>query len=105
MSEVTGRYTLIKPISRKTRVAGSDEVKEELITEIVVRPMTPGDLLVTDKVDGPAAKSLALMAHLTGLTLNEVKTMPSMADFAAISKIVEGFSEPGHPTGETPSAS
>lgn len=102
MSEVTGRYTLKRPLT--VTLKGPDGEREEQIAEVTIRPLDcADDLRCMDGHEGEVAKSIALVAHLSGLTVRQVGKLHP-ADFAALAEKAEGFTPPGLPIGETSSA-
>ena len=100
MSEVTGRHTLVHPLS--VTFKGPDGEREETITEVIVRRPKGKDLRVADQYPGEVAQSLALMARLTGLDPKQVDELDA-EDIAAIGAIIESFTPPGLRTGKTSS--
>lgn len=89
MSETTGRYTLKRPIERKTRNAEGEKVEQ--ICEIVCRPVEKArDLLVMDRYDGQVAKSMGLIAHLTELSYAEVGELHP-DDYDALTDMAQRF--------------
>lgn len=80
-----------------TGIAGD---REEKMDSVTIRKPKAKDLRAIDAVTGDVAKSIALMARLTGLTVATVDEM-DVTDFQAIGDIIEGFTQPGRPTGET----
>ena len=97
-------YQLQEPVTRTFRDPSSGSTREETVTEITLRRPVAGDLRTLDQVSGDAAKGLALLARLSGLEMAVIDKI-DIADFTELSKVIEGFTGPGQPTGETPSAS
>lgn len=88
MSEPTP-YSLATPIVSRFKGAGGEE-REETISEIKIRPMNVGDMRIIGKVSNQMEQTLLLMQRLINLDARTIDKM-EMADFAAISEIVEGF--------------
>ena len=87
MSDTT-TYTLKHPITRTKKV--DSEMIEEVITEVPVRKLRPKDLRCTDAHQGEVAKSIAVIAHMTGLTISEVDNM-DLEDFNALGPLSQGI--------------
>lgn len=96
MAEVV--YKLQYPIAA-TYGSGA-EARDETIFEISLRRPIAKDLLITDGVQGEVAKTLAVIAQLSGLPRVLVEKMDA-ADLTAVGAIIEGFMPPGLPTGAT----
>lgn len=96
MSQIT--YKLVTPL--KMTLAGPEGEHEEITTELTVRRPVAKDLRIIDGHAGEVAKILAMIARLTGLAMVEVDNL-SIADVSGLTNIIEGFMEPGLPTGQT----
>ena len=99
MSETANRYTLLYPIT--TTFKGPDGEREETITELVIRRPVAGDLRVTDSVTGDVAKSLALLARITGVDQRALDKLDTV-DLTALGEVIEGFTKAGPQIGKTP---
>jgi hypothetical protein len=94
----TPKYELREPIKVIKKVEGADPVESE-ITHVPMRLMRPKDLRVMDGVQGgEIAKSIALIAHMTGLTTAQVDNMHPK-DYEALAKATSGFMPSGQATG------
>lgn len=100
MAEIAGTpYALCTPIERRLKVAGGEE-RVETITEVLVREPRARDMRVADRHEGQVAKSIALIAQLTGLEIRDVDELVA-ADFDALGEIVSDFFPGGQATGTT----
>lgn len=92
-------YKLTQPVTIKKRTSDNVEI-EETLTEVSMRTPITRDLRVTDYHEGEVAKSIALIAHLSGLTIKEVDQFAA-PDFIQLSTVVSGFTQLGQVTGGT----
>lgn len=102
MSDIPGRMTLTKPITKRFKQADGSE-REEQVTELTVRPVFARDLRATDKHDGEVAKGIALAAHLTDMSIADIDGLPQ-ADFVRLMELIEDPTSGGRETGTTSSA-
>lgn len=102
MTDETKSYTLTEAVVRKIRDHKTSEVREDVIETVEMRRPRARDLRATDGHEGDVAKAIALIAHLTGLTVKEVDGL-NTADFKALGAMTQSFSAPGRSTGETSS--
>ncbi|EGF92420.1 hypothetical protein ABI_08560 [Asticcacaulis biprosthecium C19] len=90
-------YTLIEPIKVVKKVEGADPV-ESLITDVPFKLMRPKDMRCMDAHQGEQGKSIALVAHMTGLTISQVDGMHPK-DYEALARATSGFIPSGQVTG------
>lgn len=93
-------YQLKHPITTVNRGGGQE--REEQITEFTLRRIKAKDLRVTDDHAGDVAKTLALLARITGQPVLVIDELDA-EDLTALQDKVEGFLPPGLLTGKTPS--
>lgn len=99
MADQSNTVQLSQPL--KTIFRQGDTERAETITEVTVRvDVRAKDLRCMDGVNGEVAKTIALIAHLTGLMVKQVDDLP-VADFAKLAEIVGEFVPNGQETGET----
>ena len=94
----TPSYRLKQPIKVTRQIQGADPV-EELITEVPYRKLRPKDLNFSDGIDGENAKSIALVAYMTGLTIKQVGEDLELEDYMELARATSGFIPGGQKTG------
>lgn len=93
-------HTLACPITM-TFNSGKPDERTETVAEVTIRAPKARDMRVVDKHTGQVAQSLAMIAQLTGLAIMQVDEL-DVVDVTAIGDIIEGFTKPGPPIGQTP---
>ena len=96
MSEVT------HPLKHKivlTKRSSQGETTEE-ITELTLRRPKAKDLRIMDKPMGEVAKTIELIAALSGHPTKVIDEVDG-EDLEALGKVIEGFTPPGQPTGQS----
>jgi hypothetical protein len=95
-------YKLLYPVTVTTYPGdGSDERHETIASVEVRRPVAKDFRMLDSVIAGDVGKSLAMIEQLTGLMRVQVDKLDGL-DMTAIGAIIEGFMEPGPPTGGTP---
>lgn len=95
-------HLLLFPVTVRFKAQGG-EVREETITEVMIRRPKAKDVEAIDTFKGgDVARTLFALTKLTGLLPAQVDQLDSV-DIAKLGTIVEGFQPPGQPTGETSS--
>ncbi|MET0362946.1 MAG: phage tail assembly protein [Sphingobium sp.] len=92
------KYDLKFPIKVTKYLSTGD--REETLTSMELRRPIAKDMRRTDGVEGEVAKSIVLIAQLSGWGVPDVDQL-DIADLAGIGEIIEGFTAPGPATGAT----
>jgi hypothetical protein len=66
------------------------DAKDGQVTEVKLRRPTVADLESADRTAGDLAKSISIIASVSGLSVASIKKMDA-ADFGKLSKVVEGY--------------
>ena len=94
----TPTYLLKHPITVRTKVDGQDIV-ETVITELPYHKLRPKELNAADGIDGENAKTIALVAKMTGLTVRQVGEDMDLDDYQELAQATGGFIPGGQSTG------
>lgn len=83
-------HILHEPLKLITREEGQEPV-ETLITEVELTVVRPKQMRALDSIEGDIARSIKLVAMLTGLTVSQVDDMHPK-DYKALVEAAQNFS-------------
>jgi len=93
-------HPLKHPVDETIVVNG--EEKRIQITDVRIRRLKGKDQIFAAENSDKPTLGFLLLSRLTGLSMSEIGEIDG-EDLDAMEKIVEGFSQPGRPTGQTSS--